>query len=55
MGRRTLTQKRRHTTVREKPAISNADTASIALFIAALDRKIIECHEQAKKLGTSLY
>jgi len=33
----------------------NADTASIALFIAELDRKILECHEQAKKLGTSLY
>ena len=33
----------------------NADTASIAAFIADLDRKIIECHEQARKLGTSLY
>ena len=28
---------------------------SIALFIADLDRKILECHEQAKKLGTALY
>jgi hypothetical protein len=33
----------------------NADIASIALFIADLDRKIMECHEQAEKLGTSLY
>jgi hypothetical protein len=33
----------------------NADTASLALFIADLDRKITECHEQARKLGTSLY
>jgi hypothetical protein len=33
----------------------NADTSSIALFIADLDTKIMECHEQAKKLGTSLY
>ena len=33
----------------------NADTASIVMFIAELDRKILECHERAKKLGTSLY
>ena len=33
----------------------NADTASIAMFIAELDRKIVECHEQARKLGTSRY
>lgn len=33
----------------------NTDTASLALFIAELDRKILECHERAKKLGTSLY
>jgi hypothetical protein len=34
---------------------TNADTASIAMLIAELDRKIMECHEQARKLGTSLY
>jgi hypothetical protein len=28
----------------------NADTNGIALFIAELDRKIMECHEQARKL-----
>ena len=33
----------------------NADTSSISMLIADLDRKISECHEQAKKLGTSLY
>jgi signal transduction histidine kinase len=33
----------------------NADTNSIAVFIADLNRKITECHEQARKLGTSLY
>ena len=33
----------------------SADTNSIALLIAELDRKIIDCHDRAKKLGTSLY
>ena len=33
----------------------NADTKNLAMLIADLDRKINECHEQAKKLGTSLY